>query len=143
MKTPTKIITALALAGLAIAGGAAFTSGGATVATPSQWVGGAVSQGVTGANITSIVYDFNGDATKTHIHGATVTFANVEALGSAVAIAFTGTPTGAFSCTNVVGTGTLSDLTPWTSVCTTSTPLTGENDAANVTNAQVTVTPHA
>ena len=89
MRTPTKIITALALAGLAIAGGAAFTSGGATVATPSQWVGGAVSQGVTGANITSIVYDFNGDATKTHIHGATVTFANVEALGSAVAIACT------------------------------------------------------
>ena len=44
MRTPSKIITALALAGLAVAGGSAFTAMGlATTAGTDQFIGGSVS----------------------------------------------------------------------------------------------------
>jgi len=66
MKTPSKIITALALAGLAVAGGAAFTAPGVTQTSASQVVGGQVTQGVVGANVDSVVYGFaSGDSSHT------------------------------------------------------------------------------
>ncbi len=54
MRTPSKIITALALAGLAVAGGAAFTATGVDKpCRQSQFIGGTVAQSVTGATLTS------------------------------------------------------------------------------------------
>ena len=61
MRTPSKIITALALAGLAVAGGAAFTATGIIDGAPTTaYVGGAVSQSVAGAvTLSSIAYGFD------------------------------------------------------------------------------------
>ena len=70
MRTPSKIITALALAGLAVAGGAAFTGGGLTCAAdpPEAFVGGAVSTAVDGAVLNDVDYEWTADLT-----GSTIT----------------------------------------------------------------------
>ena len=63
MRTPSKIIVAVALAGMAVAGGAAFTGGGLAIggdgqAPASQFIGGSVNQTVTGAEVVAVDYTY-------------------------------------------------------------------------------------
>jgi hypothetical protein len=75
MKTPTKIITALALAGIAVAGGAAFTAGGLTdTAAGTQFIGGQATQTVNGATLKSISYDFADSSARTLVKTIVLTF---------------------------------------------------------------------
>lgn len=75
MRTSAKIVTALSVTGLALAAGSAFTGAGlVNAAGSSQFVGGTVSQTVTGATLNSLVYGFT-DGTNTAVDKVTLTFA--------------------------------------------------------------------
>lgn len=75
MRTSAKIVTALSVTGLALAAGSAFTGAGlVNGAGSTQFVGGTVSQTVTGATLNSLVYSFT-DGTKTAVNRVTLTFA--------------------------------------------------------------------
>lgn len=77
MRKSAKIITALSVTGLAVVAGSAFTGAGLTTtgtASSAQFVGGTVSQAVTGATLDSLVYGFT-DGTKTAVNQVTLTFA--------------------------------------------------------------------
>jgi hypothetical protein len=100
-------IAAVSLAGVVGLGGAAFTSTGVTsTAGPSQFVGGTVSQTVTGATLANIAYAYT-DNTNTAVNQVTLTFADTNADGRPVAIALAAaTPVG-FTCENVGTTTTM------------------------------------
>jgi len=86
----SRIIAAGAIA-LVAAGGSAFTAAGLGTsgqAAGPQFVGGQVSQSVTGAVLGSIVYDFV-DGTHTGIKTVTLTF-DAAAAGKVPHIAFAG-----------------------------------------------------
>jgi hypothetical protein len=103
MRKPTKILVALAFGGLAVVGGStALTGTGLTNNAPdTQFIGGTVSQSVTGATLSAINYSF-ADDTNTAIDEVLLTFAS-DAAGKTVAINFTTTGTAKpFTCT-VVG----------------------------------------
>jgi len=78
MKTPTKLITALALAGIAVAGGAAFTATGViNTDHNAQFLGGAVDQHVSGAMLDSVTYGFDSDdPAHQYVQTVTVVFAD-------------------------------------------------------------------
>jgi hypothetical protein len=126
MNTTKKLIGAVAVAGVLAAGGSAFTGTGVTSTAPStQFVGGTVSQAVTGATLNNVTYGFS-DATNTAINAVTLTFA-ADAVGKSVAIALSGGGTSASSCVDVHGVdngGVISG--PYTSECTV-TAYTGAN----------------
>jgi hypothetical protein len=90
MKTPTKVITALALAGIAVAGGAAFTATGVDMTAPAtQFLGGTVSQAVQGATLSNIAYTYvNPDHLA--VQTITMTFAGAEGQGKVVTLAANG-----------------------------------------------------
>jgi hypothetical protein len=70
-----KILGAVAVAGLVAATGSAFTGTGlSNSAGAAQFVGGTVSQTVSGATLTDISYEFS-DGTQTAVDGITLTFA--------------------------------------------------------------------
>jgi hypothetical protein len=75
MKISTKILGAVAVAGLVATGGSAFTAGGLTLAAEKQtaFIGGTVSQTVTGASLESIVYGYFSVA-DAKISSVTLTF---------------------------------------------------------------------
>ena len=102
-----------ALGGSAFAG-SAFTGTGVTTsgtAASAQFVGGTVSQSVTGATLSSIVYTY-ADTTNTAVNQATLTFADSATDGKTPTVAFSaGTPVG-FSCTAIESTGHTSTCTP-------------------------------
>lgn len=59
MRKSSTILAAVAVAGLAVAGGTAFTGTGViNNAGATQFVGGTVNQSVTGATLSSVVYSF-------------------------------------------------------------------------------------
>jgi hypothetical protein len=122
MRKPLIAGGALALASLAAFGGSAFTGSGVTMAAPtSQFIGGTVSQSVTGATLQSVAYGFKaGDATHTILTSATLTFTDGAADGKVPTMALTGTSETA-TCT-AVDTGT--------STCTFSGDVTGLTGAA-------------
>jgi len=103
MKTPTKIITALALAGIAVAGGSAFTAAaGLTDSQTAHFIGGSVAQSITGGTLATTTYTY--DATS--LAGPTVTAAALTftsaSVGKTVHASFTpaaapGTPV-VFTC---------------------------------------------
>jgi hypothetical protein len=108
--TNKKLLGALAVAGIVAASGSAFTGAGLTNnAGSTQFVGGTVSQSVTGATLTNVAYSFT-DATNRTADTVTLTFA-ADALGKQVAVALTGGAGTAFTCTNVLA------ISPYTSVC--------------------------
>jgi len=130
MRTSAKLITALSVAGLAVAAGSAFTGTGVATAgqaASAQFVGGTVSQSVTGATLNSIVYGFT-DGTKTAVNVVTLTFADANTDGKIPTIALTGgTPTD-FTCTAIA-------VTTHVSTCSAGTDLS----QSDVTSAAVTV----
>jgi hypothetical protein len=121
MRKSTKFIGALAVAGLVAAGGSAFTSIGLTNNAPSSvFVGGTVSQSVTGASLNSIVYTYAPDGSNTIINSFAATFAAGVADGHVVSTVVTGT-SGAWSCTVI---------TTLVSTCTNATPSAGATSVA-------------
>ena len=121
------LIGAVTLVGIAGAAGTAFTGTGVTTnAGSTQFVGGTVSQGVTGATLSSVVYTFGDAPANTAIRSALLTL-GTDADGKAVSIAFTGGNAVAFTCTAV-------EVTGHTSTCTTAGA-----DRTGVTSAAITV----
>jgi hypothetical protein len=126
MRTSAKIVTALSVTGLALVAGSAFTGAGlVNAAGSSQFVGGTVTQEVTGATLTNLEYGFT-DATKTAVNQVTLTFAEGVA-GKTPVLSLTGGGAPAtFGCTAI-------DALSNTSVCTTT------GSQSDVSNASVTV----
>jgi hypothetical protein len=79
------------VAGVAAAGGTAFTATGLTrSASASQFIGGTVSQSVSaGGSLDRVVYGFNDSPTNTQINSITLTFSNAH--GRTVTVVATGT----------------------------------------------------
>jgi hypothetical protein len=78
MRKSLKVLTAVAVAGLALAGGSAFTGTGLATsgtAASAQFVGGTVNQSVTGATLSTIAYTF-ADTTNTSATAVKLTFAD-------------------------------------------------------------------
>lgn len=95
----TKICVAVAVAGVVAASGAAFTATGLTNnAGPTQYIGGTVTQAVTGATLSDVAYGFT-DATKTSVNLVTLTFSN-DVNGKTPTIAFAGS-SASFTCTPI------------------------------------------
>ncbi|MCW2493940.1 MAG: hypothetical protein JWN47_3304 [Frankiales bacterium] len=120
MRKSTKFLAAVAFAGLAAAGGSAFTGSGLSTsgsAAADQFVGGTVSQAVTGATLSNVAYTYS-DGTKTAVTAITLTFVNTTD-GRTVAVTPSGGSAGvgtfgcgvvasnASSCTYTAGTDTL------------------------------------
>jgi hypothetical protein len=108
-----KILGAVAVAGLVAATGSAFTGTGLTRTAPAaQFVGGTVSQAVTGATLSQIQYAFS-DGTNTAVNGITLTFA-AGADGKDVSVATTGGSGGTFTCTAVASNASTCAFAPTT-----------------------------
>ena len=98
MHKHAKLLGAVAVAGLVAATGSAFTGTGLTnAAGATQFVGGTVSQAVTGATLSAVAYTFS-NTTKTAVTQIDLTFAT-GANGQAVTVALTGADSDAFTCT--------------------------------------------
>jgi hypothetical protein len=70
MRSSFKIAVALAAVGLAAADGSAFTATGLATtgqASAAQFIGGTISQAVTGATLDSVTYGYADAATKTAV----------------------------------------------------------------------------
>jgi hypothetical protein len=103
MRKPVMIAAAAGIAGLAALGGSAFTGTGLDNAAPaSQFVGGTVSQTVTGATLSSVVYGFADDPANTQTSSIQLSFTNT-ADGRTVTVAPHGNTTagGTFTCADV------------------------------------------
>ena len=126
MRKSAKLITALSVAGLAVAAGSAFTGAGLmNAAGSSQFVGGQVSQTVTGATLSNLQYGFT-DATKTAVNQVTLTFAPGSD-DKTVQLSLAGGGTATFVCDPIADN---------VSVCDPADPGTTKTD---VTSATVTV----
>ncbi|MGJ9402716.1 hypothetical protein [Arthrobacter sp. KK5.5] len=121
MRKPAKIVTALAVAGLAFAGGSAFTGTGLSNTAPAtQFIGGTVSQSVTGATLAGVTYGFADAGTNTLVNEITLAFADT-ADGRTVAAVPSGGSGGTFSCGAVLNNASTCAFTP----ATTETGYTG------------------
>lgn len=106
-----KILTAVAVAGIAFAGGSAFTGTGLTNdAGASQFIGGQVSQSVTGATLENVAYAFADATAKTSVNQITLTFADT-ADGLEVAATPSGSTDGTFTCGNIVSNASTCSFT--------------------------------
>lgn len=122
---------AVALAAASVAAGSAFTATGVTTtgaAASPQFVGGTVSQAVSGATLSGIDYGFT-DATNTKIDQVTLTLADANTDTKTPTIAFTAGAAVDFTCTAI-------ESTHHTSTCTPTTPGTSQ---AGATGISVTV----
>jgi hypothetical protein len=133
MHKSVKLITALSVAGLAVAAGSAFTGTGVTTtgtAAGAQFIGGTVSQNVTGVTLNSIDYGFTNDVTKTAVNKVTLTFADADTDGKVptVALAIPSGTAMAFNCPAID--------TSHKSECNAADPLVGQ---VGVTGVSVTL----
>lgn len=127
MRKNIKLLGAVAVAGLVAATGSAFTATGlATTAGATQFVGGTVSQSVTGATLSSLVYGFT-DTTKTAVNSVTLTFGDATG-GKTPTISLTGGTATTFTCGAI-------NSTSFISVCNAGTGLS----QSGVTSAAVSV----
>lgn len=125
MTTTHKLLGAFAVPGLVAASGSAFTGTGLTrSAADTQYVGGTVSQSVTGATLASVVYSFNDPSAKTSV--------------SSIALALSGDVTGKVPTIVLTG-GTPFTCTAVSSGTSTCTPTTTNDYAVGVTGIAVTV----
>ncbi|MET4622831.1 spermidine/putrescine-binding protein [Arthrobacter sp. 2762] len=114
MRKSAKIITALSVAGLAVAAGSAFTGTGVAAtgqASAAQFVGGTVSQSVSGATLTEIAYSFADAGANTRVNSIALTF-STTADGRAVAVTPTGGSGGTFDCTDVLSNASTCTFIP-------------------------------
>jgi hypothetical protein len=127
MRNMIQLLGGVAVAGVVAAGSTAFTAGGGVAlggsngATSAKFIGGTVSQTVTGATITDIVYT-HADTGKTQLNGISLTFAD-RTSQKIPTITLTGlTPSvggATFTCAAIDGTGD-GTAAPFTSACTPS-----------------------
>jgi hypothetical protein len=112
MRIITKIVVGTAVAGVVAATGSAFTGTGLTSnAGASQYVGGTITQSITGATLTSIVYSFGDVPANTAVHSVALTFAGSDADGKTPTVSFTGGTVVGFTCTAIDGTTHVSTCT--------------------------------
>jgi hypothetical protein len=107
MRTSSKFLSAVAVAGLVAATGSAFTAGGLGANPAAQFVGGSVAQNVVGTTVTSVVYA-NNEAANT-ISSVTLSFGNELVDGKTPTLVFGGTGAQPYTCAAVtvaVGTNT-------------------------------------
>jgi hypothetical protein len=89
MRTMMQLVGGVAVAGAVAAGSTAFTAAGFTNNAGAQFVGGTVTQAVTGATLSTISYAFSNAPANTRVTSVTLTF--VENLtGRTVTLAETG-----------------------------------------------------
>ena len=99
MRKSAKIVSAVAVAGLAFAASAAYTGTGLTnSAGDTQFVGGQVIQTVTGATLSNLAYTFT-DSTNTAVSSVDLTFADDQSDGKTVTLELTGGSAAIFECT--------------------------------------------
>lgn len=134
MRKSHKILTAVAVAGIAFAGGSAFTGTGLTTTVDaSQFIGGQVSQTVTGATLSGVDYDFTDTAQGT-VNGINLSFAGDTPDGAPVTVTPKGVGGGTFDCT-AVSTG----ASPSTSTCTFIPSDEDETGYTGLTGLDITV----
>jgi hypothetical protein len=119
MRNSQKIMLALGLGAAALAGGTAFTGTGLANSAPeTQFLGGTVSQTVSGATLSGVSYAFADAPANTAVQTINLTFSNT-ADGRTVSVAPSG-GTGDFTCSAVssnastctfIGTGGYTGLT--------------------------------
>ena len=121
------MIGVVAVFGSMAVAGSAFTGTGLTnTAGSTQFVGGTVSQSITGATLAGVEYSFGDAPANTAIRSAVLTFA-ADSDGKAVAVEFTGGNAVVFTCTAVEAVG-------HTSTCTTA-----GDDQTGATSIAITV----
>jgi hypothetical protein len=126
MRISTTLLGIVAIGGVVAVSSAAFTAGGVT-APESAFVGGNVSQTVTGAAIASVVYDT--DEANNKITSVTLTFNDAAADAKTPTIAFIGAlVNGTYTCAAV-------EAAAHTSLCSAA-PTLADN---NVTSLKITV----
>lgn len=113
MRKSYKVLTAAAVAGLALVGGTAFTGAGLTAsgtAGSPAFVGGTVSQTIEGADLADVNYTYSGNGTVTEV---TLTFTGANADGKTATATLTGGSGTALTCANagVVVASTISCTT--------------------------------
>jgi hypothetical protein len=122
MRTSTKFVGIVAIGGVIAASSSAFTAGGVTAPT-SAFVGGSVSQSITGAALESVVYDT--DEALNKITSVTLTFSDSAADAKTPTIAFSGaTINGTYTCAAV-------EAAAHTSLCSAA-PTKADNNATNL-----------
>jgi hypothetical protein len=132
MHKSVKLITALSVAGLAVAAGSAFTGAGVTTdgqAAADQFIGGTVSQTVTGATLERIDYEFAAGGTNTAVNKVNLKFtADAKINSKTPALKLHAATEVDFECAPIAADGT-----------TSCTPPEGVTDVPDVTKASVTV----
>ncbi|MDQ1712062.1 MAG: hypothetical protein QOE45_1512 [Frankiaceae bacterium] len=122
MRTTTKVFGIVAIGAVVAASSSAFTAGGVTAPT-SAFVGGSVSQSITGAALSSVVYDT--DEALNKITSVTLTFSDSAADAKIPTIAFSGAAiNGTYTCAAVEAAG-------HTSLCSAA-PTKADNNATNL-----------
>ena len=103
MRTPTRLLIGVVLAGLAGSYGIALTGAGLgmSAATGSPFIGGTVSESVTGATIDDIGYRFADSTTQTLINRIDLSFTGNAVDGRRPTVAPSGGTGGTFSCSSV------------------------------------------
>jgi hypothetical protein len=92
MRNMVQLLGGVAVAGAVAAGSTAFTANsglafaGSSTGTATQFVGGQVTQTVTGATISTVAYAFADGAAKTQVNGVTITFSDSAANGKTVTL---------------------------------------------------------
>lgn len=131
MRKPVIIAAGAAIAALAAIGGSAFTGTGlGNTAPATQFVGGTVSQSVTGATLASITYSYADAPANTEVKSIALAFSNtadgrtvaVSPSGGATGVgtfSCTATATNASTCTYTAGTDTLTGYKGLTSLSVT------------------------
>ena len=97
-----------------LAAGGAFTGTGLTTtgqANATQFVGGTITQTITGAILTTITYGFSDNPGHTHADSIVLTFSSTEDART-VSVALTATSdTGTWSCTNTASNSSTCTVT--------------------------------
>jgi hypothetical protein len=99
MRKSTTLLSSLAVAAIAIAGSSAFTGGGLTKGVPNVFVGGTVTQNISGATLSSVVYSYT-DATNTSVTSVVLTFVGAIE-GATPTIAFSGGTPAPYVCSGI------------------------------------------
>jgi hypothetical protein len=120
MRSALQLLGGVAVAGVVATGSTAFTATGVTTnAGAAQFVGGVVSQTVSGATLSSVGYGFS-DATNTSVTSVVLTFVEDVSARTVTVKTTTAGPTvsAAISCTESTTTATcsLSSLTTLTNL---------------------------
>lgn len=114
MRKSTKFLLAGGLGVAALAGGTAFTGTGVTDnAGATQFLGGTVSQSVTGATLSAVDYAFADAPANTEVNSITLTFGDATG-GKTPTISLNNGSGTAFTCTAIDGTTFKSTCTPAT-----------------------------